>query len=135
MPINALIQDSISHLRVIYYVVVKHWRRRNFESKETIVKIFPISICLSVHPFIHVDRTLYVHLLSSPLALWYFLAMEDWSGGCPRGGTWFLSSDKLSIEVVTLYLCFHINRNIHFSSKFHVQLFIFIHGCNCFIHV
>ena len=109
MPGNALIQPSISHLRAIYWAIMKHWRRRNFESKETIVEFFPISICLSLHPFILVKKTLYVHLQSSLLSLWAFLAMEDWSGGGRVGGTWFLGSDKLPTEFVTLYLYFYIN--------------------------
>ena len=91
------------------------------------VEIFsPISTCFSLHPFILVDRTLYVHLPISPFPLWDFLAMEDWICGGPCGGTWFLVFDEFPIEVVTLYLYFYINRIIHFSSKFHVQLFIFV---------
>ena len=52
--------------------------------------------------------------------------MEDCSGGGLGGGNWLLGSDEVPIEVVTLYLCFYINRNVNFSSKFHVQLFIFV---------
>ena len=120
MPGNMLIRFSFP----IWGIYIEPlWSIRgggNFEGKETIAKIFPITIYLSLHPFILVDRTLCVHLPWSLLSLWAFLAMEDWSGG----GTWFLSSDELPIEFVTLYLCFYINRNIHLLSKFHVQLFI-----------
>ena len=83
-------------------------------------------MCLSLHPFILVDRNLCVHLWSSPLSPWTCLAMEDWSVWGLGGGTWFLGSNKVPTEVVTLYHCFYININIHFSFKFHVQLFIFV---------
>ena len=105
---NALIQPSISHLRAIYWSTVKHWMKINFQSLETIANVCPISICLSLHPFILVDWNIYVHLPSSPFSLWYFLCMEDWRGGGPSGGTCFLDSDELPREVVTLYFCFEL---------------------------
>ena len=126
MPRNASIQPSISPLTAIYWAIVKHWRRRKFEVKEIMANFFSISMCLSVHPVILVDITLHVHLPISPLSLWACLSMEDWSGRVLGRGTWFPGFDELPIKVVTLYIYFYINRNIHFSSKFHVQLFIFV---------
>ena len=106
---NTMIRPSISHLRAIYWAIKKHWRRRSFESKETIVKFFPIAIYLSLHPFILVDWTIYVHLPSSPLSLWSFLCMEDWSGGGLGGGTWFLGSKEFQHRWVSWL---HSNYNL-----------------------
>ena len=49
----ASIWPSISHLRAIYWAIVKHWRGRNLESKGTIVNFLPITICLMMFPCLH----------------------------------------------------------------------------------
>ena len=48
---KTLIQPSISHFRAIYWSIMKHWRRRNFESKETIVKFSPFPYAWVCIPF------------------------------------------------------------------------------------
>ena len=84
---------------------------------------------LSMHEFVLVYRTFYVSLPSSPFHFVCFPCMEVWSGGGPGRGTRLVGSDKVPTRVIALYLYFYIHRNIYFSSKFHVQLFIFIDGC------
>ena len=52
MSRNALIRPFISYWGVIYWTIVKNWRRRILESKYIIAKICPILVCLSLHPFV-----------------------------------------------------------------------------------
>ena len=140
MSINTLLRPFISHWGAIYWAIMNHYRRINLERKEIISKLYPILICLSLHPFV-LEST--INALSQAFIclceltfVWRiaYLCMKDWSGGGPGGGTCFLNFDKVLIEV---FICIfvYINRNIHFSSIACVIMNILIHGCNYFIYV
>ena len=80
MPGNALTRPSIVYWRAIYWASWMHWRRRILESKETIVHCCLTSLCLSMHPFVHLEHTLLL-FSSFPLLCKLAIEMEDWSGG------------------------------------------------------
>ena len=90
MPKNAPNRPSIIYWRDIYSASCMHWKRRIFQSKETIVNCCLIFLCLSLHPFVHLST----HRFSSH----YF----HWDGGLKWWRTRFLRFSKVSPEFVTI---------------------------------
>ena len=76
------------------------------DSKGTIEIFFPITICLSLHPFVIVGITLYVHL---PRSLFFFgeLALL-WKIEVVKAHVDELGFDEVAIKVFILYIFFII---------------------------
>ena len=115
---NAIIWASIFHLRAIYWAIVKHWRRRNFESKETIEKFLP-------HFHFLESASLYPcwlnHLCSSLKISIVFVSfnlhggLKWWRPGWKNLVSQFQWVTDRGCHFVLL---FWINRNTLFSSNF-----------------
>ena len=123
MSENALNRPFIAYWRDIYWASWKHWRRRTFESKETIVHCFPMLYMLESASLCPFEHTLLL-FPCLPFLCKLSIEMEDWSGGGPGGGLDFSSSKKCWQSVSLFYLCF-INRNIHFMSTMCLNFSLF----------
>ena len=111
---NALTWPFITYLWAIYWASWMNWRRRKFESKETIVHCCLIHLCSSLHPFV----LLSTHCCSSQA--FHFLWAFHWDGGLkwwrPSWWTWFLCFDKVPTKFVT---CIYVYNQYKYPFPVH----------------
>ena len=121
---NATIRPFIFYWGAIYWIIVKHWRRKTLRSKEIIEKLFPILIFLSLHPFVLEEAVSSLsqdfHCLCELSIVSRIEVVEAQVKGL---------NFSVSREVV-ICIFVYINRNICLSSITCVILNICIHGCN-----
>ena len=118
--------DSNLHYPIgeLYIEPLGYIEEENLERKETINHYCLTCLCLSLHPFVPLERTfLLFPSLSFPCK--FVIVMEEWSGG----GLGFSALTRCRQSFSLFYLCLLLIE-MSISCPLHVYKYeYFVHGC------